>query len=206
LSQAHRRPPRGETRRAAGVALGAPPKGAEMLREIYIGNLANGTTPEDLRLAFEEWDGRGANIAIGASGEPSGYGFVAVDPEQVESAVAAVNGSLIRGRAVTAYEALWRADPDRADAELTAAELPWRDFEAARRSFDGHHKTLEAARQEPSALRADAQPAAEVARDAPGNALPQRWRTALPPPKAVADAAVEGESEVVSAPRRHLNR
>jgi hypothetical protein len=80
------------------------------------------------------------------------------------------------------------------------ADLSWQEFEAARQEFDARRKTAATARRK--AVRAGVEPPVELAADAPpANALPQRWRPALPPPEAVVKAAAEVAAEVAAAPR-----
>lgn len=80
---------------------------------IYVGNLANSATEDDLRQAFEAF-GEVSNINIikdRFSGESRGFGFVEMPTKtEAESAIEALNGQEIQGRAVNVNEARPKAD------------------------------------------------------------------------------------------------
>jgi RNA recognition motif-containing protein len=80
---------------------------------IYVGNLANNATEDDLRQAFEAF-GEVTNINIikdRFSGESRGFGFVEMPTKtEAESAIEGLNGQEIQGRAVNVNEARPRAE------------------------------------------------------------------------------------------------
>jgi len=75
---------------------------------IYVGNLANDVTEDDLRQLFEAF-GQVESINVVKdrfSGEPRGFGFVDM-PSRKEAlaAIAAVNGKNVKGQVIKADEA-----------------------------------------------------------------------------------------------------
>ena len=80
---------------------------------IYVGNLSNDATEEDLRQAFEAF-GEVSSINIikdRYSGESRGFGFVEMPTKtEAEAAIEALNGQEIQGRAVNVNEARPKAD------------------------------------------------------------------------------------------------
>lgn len=85
----------------------------ERKMNIYVGNLSNDATDEDLRQAFEAF-GEVSSINIikdRYSGESRGFGFVEMPTKtEAEAAIEAVNGQEIKGRAVSVNEARPKAD------------------------------------------------------------------------------------------------
>jgi RNA recognition motif-containing protein len=81
-----------------------------MSKRLFVGNLSFDTTEEDLRSAFAEWGANEAAIPTGESGRPRGFGFVEVDDDKAEAAIAAMNGSDLGGRPITVNEARPRED------------------------------------------------------------------------------------------------
>ena len=85
----------------------------ERKMNIYVGNLSNDVTDEDLRQAFEAF-GEVSSINIikdRFSGESRGFGFVEMPTKtEAEAAIEAVNGQEIKGRAVSVNEARPKAD------------------------------------------------------------------------------------------------
>ena len=83
---------------------------------IYVGNLSNDATEEDLRQAFEAF-GEVSNINIikdRFSGESRGFGFIEMPTKtEAEAAIEALNGQEIKGRAVNVNEARPKADSRR---------------------------------------------------------------------------------------------
>lgn len=75
---------------------------------IYIGNLSNQATEDDLREAFSAF-GQVASAQIMVdrySGQPRGFAFVEMpDNTQSLAAISGLNGKEIKGRAVTVNEA-----------------------------------------------------------------------------------------------------
>lgn len=75
---------------------------------IYVGNLANQATEEDLRQAFEAF-GQVESVNIikdKFSGEPRGFGFVEMPSRQeAQKAIEEMNDKDLKGRAVNVNEA-----------------------------------------------------------------------------------------------------
>lgn len=80
---------------------------------IYVGNLSNSATEDDLRQAFEAF-GQVSNINIikdRFSGESRGFGFVEMPTKaEAEAAIEGMNGQEIQGRAVNVNEARPRTE------------------------------------------------------------------------------------------------
>jgi RNA recognition motif-containing protein len=80
---------------------------------IYVGNLSNSATEDDLRQAFEAF-GQVSNINIikdRFSGESRGFGFIEMPTKtEAEAAIEGLNGQEINGRAVNVNEARPKAD------------------------------------------------------------------------------------------------
>ena len=80
---------------------------------IYVGNLSNSATEDDLRQAFEAF-GQVSNVNIikdKFSGESRGFGFVEMPTKtEAEAAIEGLNGHEINGRAVNVNEARPKAD------------------------------------------------------------------------------------------------
>jgi cold-inducible RNA-binding protein len=78
------------------------------MKNLYVGNLAFGTTEEQLREMFQPY---GAIEKINVvrdqdSGQPRGFAFVEMtSDEEAGKAIIAVNGSTVGGRAVIVNEA-----------------------------------------------------------------------------------------------------
>jgi len=85
----------------------------ESIMNIYVGNLANSATEDDLRQAFEAF-GEVSNINIikdRFSGESRGFGFVEMPTKtEAEAAIEGMNGHEIQGRAVNVNEARPRTE------------------------------------------------------------------------------------------------
>ena len=81
---------------------------------IYVGNLANEVSEEDLRQAFET-HGQVESVKIikdKLSGESRGFGFVEIPVKaEAESAITDLNGKELKGRALNVSEA--RPRPER---------------------------------------------------------------------------------------------
>lgn len=82
-----------------------------MTKRLFVGNLSFDTTEDTLRDAFAEWGASSAAIPTGETGRPRGFGFVEVDDEKAEAAIASMNGTMLDGRAITVNEA--RPRPER---------------------------------------------------------------------------------------------
>lgn len=85
--------------------------------KIHVGNLSPDVTEDDLRAAFEPF-GPIESVALLKDkfkrGEPRGFAFVEIaDRGTAESAIAGLNGTELRGRALTVGEA--RPRPEAAE-------------------------------------------------------------------------------------------
>jgi RNA recognition motif-containing protein len=80
---------------------------------IYVGNLSNDVTEDDLRQAFEAF-GQVSNVNIikdKFSGESRGFGFIEMPAKaEADAAIEGLNGQEIKGRAVNVNEARPRAE------------------------------------------------------------------------------------------------
>ena len=80
---------------------------------IYVGNLSNQTTEDDLRQAFEAF-GQVESVNIikdRFSGESRGFGFVEIPSKQeAQKAIEEMNGKDLMGRAVNVNEARPKTD------------------------------------------------------------------------------------------------
>jgi RNA recognition motif-containing protein len=80
---------------------------------IYVGNLSNQTTEDDLRQAFEAFGQvESANIIKDKfSGDSRGFGFVEMpSKEEAQKAIEEMNGKDLTGRAINVNEARPRTD------------------------------------------------------------------------------------------------
>ena len=78
-----------------------------MTKKIYVGNLSFQTTETDLNDLFATY-GRVETVSIITdrdTGRSKGFGFVTMDEEQAEKAIAELNGREHSGRALTVNEA-----------------------------------------------------------------------------------------------------
>ncbi len=80
---------------------------------IYVGNLSNEVTEEDLRLAFEGF-GKVESASLikdRASGRSKGFGFVEiVSKDEAQAAIEGLNGTELKGKALNVNEARPRAE------------------------------------------------------------------------------------------------
>jgi len=88
--------------------------GEDSLKSIFVGNLAFGTSEDELRSAFEN-HGTVNRVSImmdRETGRSRGFAFVEMaNDEEAAAAIAAVNGSSVGGRALNVNEA--RPRPER---------------------------------------------------------------------------------------------
>jgi len=78
-----------------------------MVKSIYVGNLPYRSTEAELRELFEP-HGTVHSVKIitdRATGRSKGFGFVEMDEEQADSAIQALNGTLMEGRPLRINEA-----------------------------------------------------------------------------------------------------
>ncbi|HEY3268347.1 MAG TPA: RNA-binding protein [Armatimonadota bacterium] len=76
-----------------------------MASRLFVGNLSFQVTEEELETAFREFGGINASIPVNELGRPRGFGFVDVEADKVQDAVAAMNGQPLHGRDITVNEA-----------------------------------------------------------------------------------------------------
>jgi RNA recognition motif-containing protein len=78
-----------------------------MPKKIYVGNLSFRTTEEELAALFEQV-GSVESVSIitdRETGRSKGFGFVSMNDDDAEKAIAALNGKDFGGRALTVNEA-----------------------------------------------------------------------------------------------------
>ena len=78
-----------------------------MPKKIYVGNLSFRTTEEELTALFEPY-GSVESVSIitdRETGRSKGFGFVSMNDDEAEKAIAALNGQEVGGRALTVNEA-----------------------------------------------------------------------------------------------------
>ncbi len=83
-----------------------------MSKRIYVGNLSYQTTEDDLNNLFEQI-GAVESVSLITdrdTGRSKGFGFVEMDDELAEKAIAQLNGSELDGRTLTVNEARPRTE------------------------------------------------------------------------------------------------
>lgn len=81
-----------------------------MSKRLFVGNLSFDVSEDQLQQTFAEWGANEVAIPVNESGRPKGFGFVNVDSDKAQTAIDAVNGRELAGRAVTVNEAKPRED------------------------------------------------------------------------------------------------
>ena len=76
-----------------------------MSKRLFVGNLSWDTSEAALQAAFAPYGCTSAAIPTSSDGRAKGFGFVDVDADQMQSAISAMNGKEIDGRALTVNEA-----------------------------------------------------------------------------------------------------
>ena len=78
-----------------------------MSKKLYVGNLSFGTTESDITNAFSQCGPvESVNIITDRdTGRSKGFGFVLMDDQGADKAIAALNGSQLDGRTLTVNEA-----------------------------------------------------------------------------------------------------
>lgn len=83
------------------------------MKNIYVGNLAFDSNEEELQAAFEAY-GKVDKVTVVRdrdTGQPRGFAFVEMaNDEEAEKAMAGLNGSTLRGRALNVNEARPRVE------------------------------------------------------------------------------------------------
>lgn len=77
------------------------------MKRLYVGNLSFSTTESDLRDLFQPFGEAGSIHVVTdrATGRARGFAFIEMDDEAAEKAMAALNGKVVSGRALTVNEA-----------------------------------------------------------------------------------------------------
>jgi len=78
-----------------------------MSKKLFVGNLSFQTTEGDVTSAFEQC-GAVESVSIISdreTGRSKGFGFVVMDEEAANKAIAALHGSMLNGRTLTVNEA-----------------------------------------------------------------------------------------------------
>jgi len=78
------------------------------MKNLYVSNMAPGTTSEDLKTAFAAYGPVGVVTIVThkSTGVPRGFGFVEMtDDKGAQEAILGLNGSLLAGKAITVNEA-----------------------------------------------------------------------------------------------------
>lgn len=82
-----------------------------MSKRLYVGNLCGDLDEGDLEKAFAPWGGNSATIPFDrSSGRSKGFGFVQVDDDQVDAAIAAMNGATLGSTTLEVNEARSHSD------------------------------------------------------------------------------------------------
>ena len=76
-----------------------------MSKRLFVGNLSFDVSETELQEAFAQFGATGATIPTSESGRPKGFGFVDIGTDQMEAAIAAMNGKELRGRTIAVNEA-----------------------------------------------------------------------------------------------------
>ena len=81
-----------------------------MAKKIYVGNLPWSTTEEELKNLFERFGTvvSAKVITDRDTGRSRGFGFVEMEPQDADSAIEAMNGTEVDGRALRVNEAMER--------------------------------------------------------------------------------------------------
>lgn len=81
-----------------------------MSKRLFVGNLSYETSEADLVSAFQTYGATSAAIPTDHDGRGKGFGFVDISDDQLNPAIAAMNGREIAGRAVSVTEARPRTE------------------------------------------------------------------------------------------------
>src|SRR6478672_9339928 len=94
-----------------------------MAKNLYVGNLAFGTTTDDLREAFAQFGtvARAQVVSDKETGRSRGFGFVEME-DGADEAIANLNGAQFQGRTLTVNEARPREDRPRATSGAGRSE------------------------------------------------------------------------------------
>jgi len=117
--------------------------------EIYVGNLLHGLTEEELKQVFEAYGnvGRVSVIKDKVTGMSRGFGFVHMDnQDEAAAAISALNGSDLKGRAMTVNEARPRA-PRTNDDRAPRTSSPYRSNFSSGRDSGGRDSGRDSGRR-----------------------------------------------------------
>ena len=81
-----------------------------MSKRLFVGNLSYETSATQLQSAFAAYGATSATIPLDHDGRGKGFGFVDVDADQMNSAISAMNGKDMDGRAWSVNEARPRVE------------------------------------------------------------------------------------------------
>lgn len=76
-----------------------------MSKRLFVGNLSFDISEEQLVEHFAPYGATGATIPTNESGRPKGFGFVDIPAEQMDAAIAGMDGKDLAGRAIAVNEA-----------------------------------------------------------------------------------------------------
>jgi RNA recognition motif-containing protein len=78
-----------------------------MVKKIYVGNLSFQTPENEVRRVFEQFGAvRSVSVITDReTGRSKGFGFVEMDEDDAEKAIASLSGSELNGRSLTVNEA-----------------------------------------------------------------------------------------------------
>jgi cold-inducible RNA-binding protein len=76
------------------------------MKNVFVGNLDSGTTPEAIRAVFKpHGDIHNVNLMIDrATGLSRGFAFIEMTDSEAERAIAALNGRIVNGQTITVRE------------------------------------------------------------------------------------------------------
>ena len=76
-----------------------------MSKRLFIGNLSFNVSEEELLTEFAPYGASEVAIPTSETGRPKGFGFVTVEDDQAEAAIAAMDGRELKGRQIAVSEA-----------------------------------------------------------------------------------------------------
>jgi RNA recognition motif-containing protein len=81
-----------------------------MSKRLFVGNLSFDINEDQLVEAFSAFGATGATIPTSDSGRPKGFGFVDIADDQLQAAIAGMDGKDLGGRTIAVNEAKPRPD------------------------------------------------------------------------------------------------
>jgi len=76
-----------------------------LTKRLFIGNLSFNVSEDQLLEAFSQFGATEVAIPVNETGRPKGFGFVTIPADQVDAAIAAMDGKDLAGRTVAVNEA-----------------------------------------------------------------------------------------------------